>query len=164
MADPENVTEFFEQVKSFLDTRAHVYKDLTHATNTKQNKGESTAAFLSHFKRVWKEDGRIPIGGEMSSLFINMCLNNLNPDLARLVHVNTANLMQQTVEDFCKLIHELEASGDFTSFPFKQKQEIMLSALQQKIAAVSVCTKGAVLSIIRARLGEVLKGDITRRN
>ncbi len=53
---------------------------------------------------MWEEDARIPIGGELSSLFINTCLNNMNPDLARLVRVTTANLMQQTVEDFCKRI------------------------------------------------------------
>ncbi len=39
-----------------------------------------------------KKDDRIPIGSEMSSLFINTCLNNTNPDLARLVRVTTANL------------------------------------------------------------------------
>ncbi len=76
-ADPKNVTEFFEQVKSFLDTCAHVYRDQTHATNTKQNKHETASDFVSHFKRVWDEDARILIGGAMSSLFINTCLNNI---------------------------------------------------------------------------------------
>ncbi len=42
--DPENVTEYFEQVESVLDASAHICRDLTHATNTKQNKGE--AAFV----------------------------------------------------------------------------------------------------------------------
>ncbi|XP_057188879.1 uncharacterized protein LOC130553765 [Triplophysa rosa] len=97
-AYPDNVTKFFEQVKLFLDARAHVCRDLTHATNTKQNKGESASAFVSRFKRVWEEDARIPVSGEMSSLFINTCLNNMNPDLAHLVRVTTANLMQQTVD------------------------------------------------------------------
>ncbi len=68
----------------------------------------------------------------MSSLFINTCLNNMNPDLARLVRITTANLMQQTVEDFCKRIRELDASGGFTSFMFKLKQEVKLSAPQHK--------------------------------
>ncbi len=45
----------------------------------------------------------------------------MNPDLARLVRVTTANLMQQTVEDFCKRICELDASGGFTSFLFNPK-------------------------------------------
>ncbi len=51
-ADPENVTEFFKQVKNFLDARAHVCRDLTHATNTKQNKDKTTSAFVSRFNRV----------------------------------------------------------------------------------------------------------------
>ncbi len=89
-----------------------------------------------------KKDARIPIGSEMSSLFINMCLNNTNPDLARLVRVTNANLMQQTVEDFCKLIRELDASGCFTSFLFKPKREDMFSAPQQRMTALSVRTKG----------------------
>ncbi len=50
--------------------------------------------------------------------------------------------MLQTVEDFCKLIHELDASGGFTSFLFKPIQEVMLSAPQQEMAAVSVRTNG----------------------
>ncbi len=125
--DPENVTEFFKQVKNFLDARAHVCRDLTHATNTTQNKGETASA--SRFKRVWEEDARIPINSEMSSLFINTSLNNMNQDLARLVRVTTANLMQQTVEDFCKQICELDASGCFTLFLFKLKEEVMFSAV-----------------------------------
>ncbi len=80
-----------------------------------------------------KKDARIPIGGEMSSPFINTCLNNMNLDLACLVHVTTANLKQQTVEIFCKLICELDASGGFTSILFKPKQEVMLSAPQQRM-------------------------------
>ncbi len=36
-----NVTEYFEQVESVLDASAHICRDLTHATNTKQNKGET---------------------------------------------------------------------------------------------------------------------------
>ncbi len=55
----------------------------------------------------------------------------MNPDLARLVRVTTANLMQQTVKDFCKRIRELDASGGFTAFMFKPKQEVMFSAPQQ---------------------------------
>ncbi len=141
-ADPENITEFFKQVKNFLDAHAHVFRDLTHATNTKQNKDETASAFVYRFKRVWIEGARIPIGGDMFSLFINTCLNNMNPDLARLVHVTTANLMQQTVEDFCKQIRELDASGGFTSILFKPKQEVMFSAPQQRMIAVSVCPKG----------------------
>ncbi len=46
------------------------------------------------------KDARIPMGGEISSLFINTCLNIMNPDLACLVLVTSANLMQQAVEDF----------------------------------------------------------------
>ncbi len=65
----------------------------------------------------------------------------MNPDLARLVHVTTANLMQQTVEDFCKRIRELDASGGFTSFMFKPKQEVMFSAPQQRMTAPSVYSK-----------------------
>ncbi len=140
-ADPENVTEFFKQVKNFLDARAHVCRDLTHATNTKQNKDETASAFVSRFKRVWEEDAHIPINGEMSSLFINTCLNNMNPDLARLIRVTTTNIMQQTFEDFCKQIRELDASGGFTSFLIKPKQEVMFSAPQQRMTAVSSLTK-----------------------
>ncbi len=140
-ADPGNVTEFFKQVKNFLDARAHVCRDLTHATNTKQNKDETASAFVSRFKRVWEEDAPIPIGGDMSSRFINTCLNNMNLDLARLVRVTTANLMQQTVEDFCKRIRELDASGGFTAFMFKPKQEVMFSAPQQRITPPSVYSK-----------------------
>ncbi len=44
-ADPENVTEFFKQVNNFLDARAHVCRDLTHATNTLQNKDETRAQY-----------------------------------------------------------------------------------------------------------------------
>ncbi len=69
-ADPKNFTEFFKQVKHFLDAHAHVCRNLTHATNTKQNKDETASAFVSCFKRVWEEDARIPINGEISSLFI----------------------------------------------------------------------------------------------
>ncbi len=140
-ADPENVIEFFKQFKNFLDARAPVCRDLTHATNTKKIKDETASAFVSRFKRVWEEDARIPIGGDMFSLFINTCLNNMNPDLARLVRVTTANLMQQTVEDFCKRIRELDASGGFTSFMFKPKQEVMFSAPQQRMTAPSVYSK-----------------------
>ncbi len=61
-------------------------------------------------------------------MFINTCLNNMNPDVMRLVRVTTANLMQQTVEDFCKRICELDAFGGFTSFLFKPKQEVVFSA------------------------------------
>ncbi len=49
--------------------------------------------------------------------------------------------MQQTVEDFCKRIHELDTSGGFTSFLFKPKHEVMFSAPQQRMTAVSVRTK-----------------------
>ncbi len=66
----------------------------------------------------------------------------MNPDLARLVRVTTANLMQQAVEDFCKRIRELDASGGFTAFMFKSKQEVKFSAPQQRMTAVSVCTNG----------------------
>ncbi len=78
----------------------------------------------------------------MSSLFINTCLNNMNPDVTRLVRVTTANLMQQTVEDFCKQICEWDASAGFTSFLFKPKQEVMFLSPQQRMTAVSVCTNG----------------------
>ncbi len=81
---------------------------------------------------MWEEDARIPIGDEMSSLFINTCLNNMNPDVTCLVRVTTANLMQQTVEDFCKPICEIDASGGFTLFLYKPKQEVMLSAPQHE--------------------------------
>ncbi len=83
----------------------------------------------------------------------------MNPDLTHLVCVTTANLMQQTVEDFCKQICELDTSGGFTSFLFKPKQEVMFSAPQQCLLCLCVPKgpKGAALSIIRARLGEVLK-------
>ncbi len=69
--------------------------------------------------------------------------------------------MQQTVEDFCKRIRELDTSGGFTLFLFKPKQEVMLSAPQQQMVAVSVRTKGTQsggAQCNRARLGEVLKG------
>ncbi len=158
--DPENITKFFKQVNHFLDARAHVCRDPTHATNTTQNKDQTTSAFVSRFKRVWEEDSHIPINGEMSSLFINKCLNNMNPYLARLVRVTTANLMQQTVEDFCKQIRELDASGGFTSFLFKPKQEVMFSAPQQRMTALSVCTKGTQRGGTQyiSRLWEILKG------
>ncbi len=84
--DPKNVIEYFEQVKSVLDARAHVCRDLTHATYTKQNKGKTASACVGRKTLVFR---------------INTCLNNMNPDLARLVRVTSANLMQQTVEDFC---------------------------------------------------------------
>ncbi len=42
--DPENDTEYYEQVKSVLDAHAHLCRDLTHATNTKQNKGVTASA------------------------------------------------------------------------------------------------------------------------
>ncbi len=122
--DPENITEFFKQVKNFIDAHAHVCWDLSHATNTKLKR--------DRFCVCGKKDARIPIDGERSSLFINTCLNNMNPDLARLVRITTANLMQQTVEDFCKRIRELDASGGFTSFMFKLKQEVKFSAPQHK--------------------------------
>ncbi len=83
----------------------------------------------------------------MSSLFINGCLNNMNPDLARLFRVTTANLMQQTVEDFCKRIRELDASGGFTSFLFNPKTGSYVVSSSAQMAAVSVRTK------VRARLG-----------
>ncbi len=68
----------------------------------------------------------------MSSLFINTCLNNVNPDLTRLVRVMTANLMHQMLKIFAKRICELDSSGGFTSFLFKLKQEVKLSATQHK--------------------------------
>ncbi len=51
---------------------------------------------------VWKERRSYADVRLMSSPFIKTCLNNMNPDVTRLVCVTTANLLQQTVEDFCK--------------------------------------------------------------
>ncbi len=73
----------------------------------------------------------------------------------------SANSMQQTVEDFCKRICELDASSGFISFLFELKQEVMLSAPQHKwlqYLFVPKRPKRAALSIIGARFGEVLKG------
>ncbi len=52
---------------------------VTHATITKQNRGETASACVEERDK----DARIPIGGEMSSLFINTRLNNMNPDLTK---------------------------------------------------------------------------------
>ncbi len=92
----------------------------------------------------------------MSSRFINTCLNNMNPDLACLVRVTTVHLMQEPFEEFCTQIRELNASGDFTSFLFKPKQEIMLSTPQQhwlQCLCIPKGPNGAALIIIGARLG-----------
>lgn len=135
--DSDNVSTFFEQVKRFLDDRAHVCRDLTYATNTKQNKGETVSAFVSRFKRAWDEDARIPMKGDLAPLFINTCLNNMQPDAARLIRITTANLLQIPVDDFCKRIRELDASGGFSAFLLKPTPETMLAASMQHMAPVS---------------------------
>lgn len=96
-------------------------------TNTKQMKGETSPAFFfSNFKSVWIDDTQIPTDGDMIPLFINTCLNSINSDLACLVCVTTFKLMEKTVNEFCKHICELDASGGFVSFSVKPKQESII--------------------------------------
>ncbi len=52
--DPENEIVYFEQVKSVLDAHAHVCRDLTHATYTKQIKDETASACVGRKMLIFR--------------------------------------------------------------------------------------------------------------
>ncbi|MGL5598893.1 MAG: C2HC-type zinc finger protein, partial [Aeromonas sp.] len=133
--DQDELAKFYRVLKDFLDRRAHKNKDLTFATNTKQNKGETASAFIMRFKRVWIEDAHIPTNNDMASLFINTCLNNMRPDLAQLIRVTTSKLHEMEIDEFCQRVRELDACGGFTFA--KTKQEVMLSEAQPQMMHAS---------------------------